>query len=134
MSDDDFLAALESCRLPAADFTHAAHVRAGFLYLKRHDYAEALGAMRRTIMAFAASIGKAELYHETITVAFMTLINERMASMVEAADWPSFEGQNGDLITGQPLAAHYTPERLANPLARRVFLLPDRGTSTQRVA
>ncbi|MBK8160168.1 MAG: hypothetical protein IPK59_15835 [Rhodospirillaceae bacterium] len=133
MSDDEFLAALESCRIPAAAFTHAAHVRAAFLYLQRHDFAEALGAMRRAIKALAASIGKADLYHETITVAFMTLINERMACE-PAADWPNFEAHNLDLVTGQPLAAFYTPERLADPLARRIFLLPDRGAATQRVA
>lgn len=134
MNDDDFLAALETCQLPAAAFTHAAHVHAGFLYLQRHDFAEAIGAMRRSITAFAASIGKAGLYHETITVAFMTLINERMASDATPMDWPDFAARNSDLLTGQPLATLYSPERLADPLARRVFLLPDLGRPRQHVA
>lgn len=125
MTDMEFLAALEACRLSPAEFNHAAHIRAGYLYLARHDFAEALGAMRRAIRAFAASIGKEGLYHETITVAFMTLINERRASDSSATDWPSFAARHADLITRNPLAALYSRERLNDPLARHVFLLPD---------
>jgi hypothetical protein len=39
MSDEEFLAALETCRLPAAEFNHAAHVRAAYLYLRRQSFA-----------------------------------------------------------------------------------------------
>jgi hypothetical protein len=38
MSDEEFLAALETCRLPAAEFNHAAHVRAGYLYLRQRTF------------------------------------------------------------------------------------------------
>ncbi|WP_374310407.1 hypothetical protein [Dongia sp.] len=127
MTDDAFLAALESCRLDPAEFSHAAHIRAGFLYLRTRDFAEALGAMRRAIKAFAASIGKDALYHETITVAFMTLINERMSADPSATDWPRFAERHADLFSGNVLGAHYSPERLNDPQARQVFLLPDRA-------
>ncbi|WP_374653269.1 hypothetical protein [Dongia sp.] len=130
MNDQDFLAALEDCTLPPADFSHAAHIRAGFLYLRHGDFAEALGAMRRAIKTFAASIGKEGLYHETITVAFMTLINERMAADPSLSDWPAFAARNGDLFAGDILCRFYSRERLEDPLARRVFLLPDRAPQT----
>lgn len=134
MTDDAFLAALENCRLQPAEFSHAAHIRAGYLYLRRLDFAEALGAMRRAIKAFATSIGKDVLYHETITVAFMTLINARMATEPALTDWPSFARQNTDLFSGNVLAAFYSPERLNDPLARQVFLLPDRVPEASRAA
>jgi hypothetical protein len=129
-TDDDLLAALESCRIDPAAFNHAAHIRAGFLYLQRHDFAAALGAMRRLIGRFAASIGKDGLYHETITTAFMTLINERLANGSGTVTWHDFADAHRDLFDGTALAQHYSPERLAHPLARQIFLLPDRVPGT----
>lgn len=126
MSDDDFLVALESCRIDPAAFNHAAHLRAGFLYLRRHDFADALSRMRRAIRAFAASIGKDGLYHETITTAFMTLINERLAVAAADITWEDFTARHADLFDGTALSQHYSKERLQHPLARTVFLLPDR--------
>ena len=126
MTDDDFLAALEACALAPADFNHAAHIRAGFLYLQRHDFADALRAMRGAISRFAASIGKDALYHETITVAFMTLINERLAAGPQDIAWPDFATRHTDLFDGSALSRHYSKDRLNHPLARQIFLLPDR--------
>lgn len=126
MSDDDFLNALESCRVDPVAFNHAAHLRAGFLYLQRHDFAEALVRMRRAIGTFAASIGKEGLYHETITTAFMTLINERLAVAPTDVTWSQFAASHTDLFDGSALSQHYSKERLQHPLARTVFLLPDR--------
>jgi hypothetical protein len=126
MNDDDFLDALEACTLAPAAFHHAAHLRAGFLYLQRHDFPEALGAMRRAIKGFAASIGKDGLYHETITTAFMTLINARLAVEPAGIAWEDFAGRHRDLFDGTALSQHYSRERLQHPLARQIFLLPDR--------
>ncbi|WP_374377916.1 hypothetical protein [Dongia sp.] len=126
MTDNAFLGALESCALKPADFNHAAHIRAGFLYLQRHDFAGALQAMRRAIRTFAASIGKDGLYHETITVAFMTFINERLAGEPTGIAWNDFAGRHPDLFNGTVLSQHYSKGRLNDPRARDVFLLPDR--------
>jgi len=127
MSDDDFLSALETCRIDPAAFNHAAHLRAGFLYLQRHEFAAALLRMRRAIRSFAASIGKDGLYHETITCAFMTLINERLAAEPTGIAWVDFAARHVDLFDGTALSQHYSRERLEHPLARTIFLLPDRA-------
>nr|WP_298682736.1 hypothetical protein [uncultured Dongia sp.] len=126
MNDDDFLRALEACTLAPAAFNHAAHLRAGFLYLQRQDFPEALGAMRRAIKAFAVSIGKDGLYHETITTAFMTLINARLAIEPAGGSWEDFAAHHRDLFDGTALSQHYSRERLQHKLARQIFLLPDR--------
>lgn len=134
MNDDDFLSALEACTLVPAAFNHAAHIRAGFLYLQRQDFPEALGAMRRAIRAFAASIGKDGLYHETITTAFMTLINARLAVEPAGVAWEGFTARHRDLFDGTALAQHYSRERLQHPLARQIFLLPDRAPVNEEAA
>ena len=46
-----------------------------------------IDAAERAIRTFAASIGKDGLYHETITVAFMTFINERLAGEPTGIAW-----------------------------------------------
>ena len=42
MSDDEFLAQFENCTLPFDQWTHRAHVRVAYLYLRRHPFREAL--------------------------------------------------------------------------------------------
>ena len=86
MSDDEFLAAFEATTLPLAAFDHRAHVRAGYLYLTRHGLGAAIDRFGTALRAFAAAHGKQGLYHETITVAFLALINEHIARS-DATDW-----------------------------------------------
>jgi hypothetical protein len=58
MSDEEFLRALEGCTLPESEFGHRAHVRAGYLYLRRSGFAGALDRIRRSIRAYAAHHGE----------------------------------------------------------------------------
>jgi hypothetical protein len=98
MTDEQFLADLDTCRLPATDFNHAAHVRLGYLCLRKHGYPEALGRVRSLIQNYANSIGKGSLYDETITVAFLTLIQEHLSRRGDAGGWEAFRAQNPELL------------------------------------
>ena len=44
MTDAEFIARLESCRLREDEFDHAAHVRAGYQYLRNHKVPAGAGA------------------------------------------------------------------------------------------
>ena len=125
MSDDDLLAAFEATTLPLAAFDHRAHVRVGYLYLQRYGLGAAIERFGRALRAFAAANGRDGLYHETITVAFLALINERIAES-GSKSWEDFAATNGDLMNRNSLAQFYAPEELAAPEARRVFRLPRR--------
>jgi hypothetical protein len=98
MTDAQFLADLEACRLPAADFNHAAHVRLGYLCLREHAYPEALARVRSLIQNYANSIGKGSLYDEAITVAFLTLIQEHLSRRGDAGGWEAFRDLNPELL------------------------------------
>jgi hypothetical protein len=129
MSDDDFLAALENATLPLAAFDHRARVRAGYLYVARHGLGGAIERFSATLKAFAAANGKHGLYHETITVAFLALINEHAAAgdaTGDPCDWESFIAANPELLDRRTLTRFYAPEELTAPEARRVFRLPRR--------
>jgi len=125
MQDDEFLGRLADCSLPPEDFNHRAHVRAAYLVLaEAKSFGGALDRMRELITRYAAHIGKAGLYHETITVAFMALINARAAQSRDAPSWEIFAAENPDLFTREILTRRYDVEILKSDLAREVFLLP----------
>jgi len=128
MTDAEFLAALEACTLPEECFHHRDHVRAAFLYLKQGNPATAIARFSESLKRFATSLGKTNLYHETITWAYLLLIHERMARSEDVRDFEAFAERNADLFAWRPsvLDRYYREETLRSELARRVFVLPDR--------
>jgi hypothetical protein len=99
MTDDEFLHAFENCELPAAEFGHAAHVRAAYLYLRRTGPGEALAAVRRSLRRYVAHLGKADRYDETMTRMYVELIHRRVAERGDAGGWEAFARVNRDLFT-----------------------------------
>jgi hypothetical protein len=89
MTDDDFLAAFEARTIPKAEWTHAAHVRMAWLFLKRLPFAAALDRIREGIRRYNAAVGS-DGYHETIMVAFTLLIRARVTNAGIADSFPSF--------------------------------------------
>ena len=124
MTDEQFLLALESCSLQESEFGHRAHVRAGYLYLKKSGFAAALERMRQSIRAYATHHGKSDRYHETITVAYLALIQQCMFERGDAGDWATFARANPALSDPKLLERFYDRAVLESELARRVFLLP----------
>lgn len=128
MNDRDFLAAFEAGTLPEERFHHPDHVRAAWLLLREEAPAAALARFSSALKRFAAAKGKTGLYHETITWAYVLIINERVQRAGGGLGWEEFASANPDLLTWRPsvLDRYYTPETLGSELARSVFLLPDR--------
>lgn len=129
MSDDEFIGSFENASLANESFHHADHVRMGFLYLCRQPALEAIQSFSAALARFATAKGKPELYHETVTWAFLFLIRERMARAACRQTWGEFAAGNGDLLTSKDnvLRKYYRGETLLSDLARSTFLLPDRA-------
>jgi hypothetical protein len=127
MTDEQFISSLEDCTLDNAAFHHADHVRMAFLYLERYPVIEALQRFSTALARFAASRGKPERYHQTITWAFLLLIHERMVRGGGLA-WTEFAALNPDLLDWNDniLKKYYREETLSSDLARTTFLFPDR--------
>jgi hypothetical protein len=81
----------------------------------------------------AAVSGRPNLYHETISWAFVLLIRERMERRLwdtgRYAAWEEFAADNADLLSwkGNILKKYYREESLDSEFARRTFVLPDRA-------
>jgi hypothetical protein len=128
MSDDDFIAELEACTLAPDQFHHSDHLRAAWVYLTQLPATEAIGRFSNALRAYAASVGKPERYHETITWAYLLLINQRIHCSEPGISWQGFAASNRDLFDWKNsiLTKYYRDETLQSKLAREVFIMPDR--------
>ena len=127
MDDEQLIAAFEAGQIPESGFRHFDHVRLAWSYLRRHGLYETLPRFREALKQFALAQGKPDLYHETITTAYVLLINERLGDD-RSITWDEFARRHADLLTWRPsvLDRYYLPDTLASERARRTFVLQDR--------
>ena len=127
MTDQELIEQFENGTLPNEGFHHREHVRTAFLYLTKYPVLEALQIFSRTLRRFAEARGRPQLYHQTITWAYIFLIQERMARAGSKQSWEEFARDNPDLLMWKDgiLTRFYRSETLTSELARTVFLLPD---------
>ena len=130
METDDaaFVAAFEGCTLAPERFHHADHVRLAWLLLGQEDLPHVLVRFCEGLKRYAASLGKAGLYHETITVAYLLLVRDRRQLGGPDETYDAFARRNPDLFVWRPsiLERYYRAETLASARAREGFVLPDR--------
>ncbi len=124
-TDEDFLQAFESCELANEGFHHRDHIRLAWIYLRRCGEVEARRRLAAGIRRFAAHHGKSDLYHETITAAWLRLVADAVS---RAPGHGSFE----ELIEGAPelldkgtLERFYSSAVLTSGAARANWVSPD---------
>ncbi|HEX4378266.1 MAG TPA: hypothetical protein VHZ99_14035 [Steroidobacteraceae bacterium] len=106
-----------------ATFKHRDHVRMGFEMLRRYTFDEAVFRFSTALRTMTAAAGKPQAFNQTVTIAFLSLIGERIEAD-SYVDFDSFAALNPELLEKSALSQRYRPERLATDLARRTFLLP----------
>jgi hypothetical protein len=128
MDDEALLAGFEACTLPLEAFSHREHVRVAWLILRAHPRFED-GAQRfcAGLRRFAQAHGKSGLYHETITWAYLVLVNERLRRD-PAGGFDDFV-RDSDLLAPDlgALAPFYQRDVVRSDRARAVFVLPHSG-------
>jgi len=135
MTNQELIRSFESNSLPEGSFHHAGHVRLAFAYLTAYPVLQALQKFTSALKKFAAAHGKPQLYHETITCAYVFLIRERM-TRDPVHEWEEFARRNPDLLAWKNgiLARYYRESTLKSDLARNIFVLPDRGLELETLA
>jgi hypothetical protein len=101
-------------------------VRLAWLYLRSAPLPRAIERFVGGLKRFADFHGVPGLYHETITWAFLLLIQDRLSRSPACASFADFEAANADLFEKNALRRFYCEETLASDLARRAFVFPDR--------
>jgi hypothetical protein len=127
-ADRELITQFESGSLPASAFHHADHVRMGFAYLRQYPLLQAMERFSTALQRFAQAQGKPNLYHATITWAYLFLIQERIVRVGGQQSWEEFARANPDLLTWKNgiLQKYYSEQTLRSELAKGVFLLPDK--------
>ena len=120
---EEELRAFEGGEVDPAKFPHSEHLRLGYEMLGRHSFSGAVERFSRGLKLLAVKAGRPQIYHETITIAFLALINERRARG-DQQSWLEFKKTNPDLFDKRCLERWYSSEQLASDLARRTFCLP----------
>lgn len=130
LNDAEFRRSFEALTLPAGSFSHEAHVRLAYVYLREHELFAALDRYRTSLRRFAKHHGAPNKYHETVTCALVVLIHERLTLMQrnqsEPVRWEAFAEGNPDLLRWLDGAFFdlYPRSILQSKLAREVFVLP----------
>lgn len=127
MSDEQFLAAFEAGTLPKEEFPHRQHVRLAWLYLGRHEFADASRRVVDGIKRFAALHGAHGLYHETITQTWLRLIADGRRRTPAAGSFAAFLEANPHLAGKGALDPYYDPATIQSDRARTSFVPPDRA-------
>ena len=106
------------------NFRHADHVCVAFNLLMRYDFCDALVAFTKGLKGIAVRAEKPQSYHETITIAFLSLIAERV-SFDNFNTFEDFAFAHPDLLDKAILERWYSRDRLMSDIARRTFVLPE---------
>jgi hypothetical protein len=126
LDDDALWLAFHERTVPAAEWTHLAHVRVAWLHLARYELDDAHLRMRAGIIRLNAVHGLVELptrgYHETITRVWLVLI---AAARREAAGRDSLDFLAAHGLARDTPLRFYSRERLFSVAARACFVAPD---------
>ncbi|MGD2134328.1 MAG: hypothetical protein PVI23_16175 [Maricaulaceae bacterium] len=106
------------------DFRHDAHVAIAAALLVDKPFLEAAQAYANVISHMATAAGRPEAFNLTITLAFLSVIAERLHDAPED-DLDAFLAANPDLLDKRYLKHWYADDRLRSPTARTIFLLPE---------
>ncbi|WP_437850848.1 N-acetyltransferase family protein [Sorangium sp. So ce363] len=118
-------AAIEDAAIAQRDFSHARHLLLALHYVRAHGPEGALARMRSALQAFNARHPPTNGYHETITVAWLTLVARHAAEHGGAAVHDLAEGLLDRHRSSKALFAHYSRARLLSDDARAAFVAPD---------
>lgn len=113
----------EAHEIDPSAFRHIDHIGVAYEMFQTHGFLPTLTKFSDAIEAIATKAGAPEKFNVTITLAFLSLIAERIHSTVHS-NFDEFIVRNEDLLSKSVLKKMYPAERLDSDLARKVFLLP----------
>jgi hypothetical protein len=125
MSDVEMTRALERGEIANENFRHASHLHVAWVYLSETTSVDQASArMRDTLQRFAASVGKPEKYHETITLFWIRFL-VWMRAVASGKTLEEIVESNPQLLEKNFPLAYYSRERLFSDKARTMWLEPD---------
>ncbi len=128
---DELAARFEACAIPAAEWTHEAHLIVGLWHVDRYGADEALVRLRSGIRRLNESHGgvnsATDGYHETITAAYVRLLAQYLDMCPDdlSPDDRTARFLESPLAAKRALSAFYSTELLMSTTARAGWVEPD---------
>jgi len=126
MTDQEFVTALETCRLPNEDFHHRDHIRLAWIYLRQQGFPEAAARLVESIRRYAAHYGAAQKFHQTITMAWLALVEDARRRAPMGASFEDLLRAFPELLNLKALDEYYSSAVLDSAAARDTFVAPDK--------
>ena len=126
-SEEALLQSFESLTLDPARFGHREHLALAWSFLQRYGFPDGAARFIARLQAYVEHVGAAGKYHETVTWAYLVLLNEeRVLRSSPDESFQSVLARRPDLLDHRKgaIARLYSEEQLASAGARRVFELP----------
>lgn len=123
MTDTEFLFQFESCQLPKDNFNHLGHLRITWLYLKNLPVEVAVEKVSNGIMRYATHLGVKQIYHETLTRAWIYLVKQSMSCSDQ--NFSQFIQRNHQLFNKKILTEYYSSSILNSDFAKEKWIEPD---------
>ena len=125
MDDQAFLKAFEDGTLAPNEFTHEAHIRMAWLYLRAYGWDEGITHIRDGIQQFAKRVGASTKYHETITVFWARIVLHMIHEQPMIERFEEFMAHFPQVLDSRLISGYYSAELLVTPEARQVWMEPD---------
>jgi hypothetical protein len=127
LSEGELFLAFETLSLDPALFTHRRHLAFAWRYLQHYGFPDGAARFVEHLKRYVEHVGAAGKFHETITWAYLVLMNEEMT--LRSAQGECFDAvaeRRPDLLDHRngALSRVYSRSQLDHPDARRVFMLP----------
>jgi hypothetical protein len=131
MTDTELTRALERGEIGNENFHHLSHLHVAWVYLAESSCLDdAAAKMRHTLRRFAASVGHAEKYHETITLFWIQFLGRiRMTNVGRSLE--EIVQVNPHLLEKNFPLEYYSRETLFSARARAFWVEPDLKPLTQ---
>jgi hypothetical protein len=129
LTDAELWERFHAAALPAPEWTHRAHLRIAWMYIRRHSLDEAHVLMRVGIIRLNAFHGLVETpargYHETMTRVWLLFVAAAARATPDVETSLSFLDAHSHHLTKEAPLRHYSRERLLSVEARAKFVEPD---------
>ncbi len=126
LDDDALLNAFLATTISAKDFHHSEHVRVVWKLITTVGQDSARERFGAALVRLAQAHGADQLYHETLTRAWVELIAAAVLQTPAARTSEEFLAANPALLDRSILDRFYSPELLASEAARQGWITPDR--------
>ena len=126
LTDSQFTNLFESCELDPALFTHEAHLRLAWIYIRKYGVEKAIGEIQSGLRNYVESVGAKDKYHATLTVAAMKIVYRYMQQSETGnfrdfiSRYPRLKNNFRDLID-----RHYGVDIFSSEKARLEYVGPD---------